>query len=114
MCGLVLLLGGVADAKPAAAPQRAPAAQAPAQSSQGVVNINSAGEEQLQLLPRIGPSKARGIIKYRTRQKFKSTWDLVHVKGIGRKTYRLIRPFLTVQGETTLAKKAKLDQPARE
>lgn len=79
----------------------------PAPSTQGVVNINTATEDQLQFLPRIGPSKAKAIAKYRGKQKFKSTWDLVHVKGVGRKTYRLLRPFLVVQGETTLAGKAK-------
>ncbi len=106
-----LLLGGsVAEAKPgdkAPAAQKAPAA---AQAAQGVVNINTASEEQLKLLPRIGASKARRIVQYRTKQKFKTTWDLAHVKGIGRKTLRRLRPFLVVQGETTLTAKAKLDK----
>ncbi len=99
-------------AKPNASKSAAPKAPS-SSSSQGVVNINTATEEQLQFLPRIGPAKAKAIAKYRGRQKFKTTWDLVHVKGIGRKTYRLLRPFLAVQGETTLAAKAKPEKETK-
>jgi competence protein ComEA len=108
------LLHGWADAKPAQTPPgKGIAAQptsksAAAPSPAGVVNLNTATEEQLCLLPRIGPSKARAIIKFRGKQKFKTPSDLVNVKGIGRKTYRRMRPYLTVQGETTLTSKAKL------
>jgi competence protein ComEA len=101
-----LLIGATAEAKPAPSP---PAKNQVAASAQGVVNINSASEEQLRLLPRIGPTKAKRIAQYRTKQKFKTTWELMRVKGIGRKTFRRLRPFLTVAGETTLATRPKLD-----
>ena len=104
----VLLGAALCEARPAARPADKPAATAVAIAVPGVVNLNTATEEQLQLLPRIGPSKARAIVKYRGRQKFKAPWDLTHVKGIGRKSFRLLRPYLVVQGETTLASKAKL------
>jgi competence protein ComEA len=67
-----------------------------------VVNINAASDRQLRLLPGIGPSKARAIIRYRERRKFRATWELIRVKGIGRKTYRRLRPYLAVKGPTTL------------
>ncbi len=90
----LILGGGLAEGKQAQTKVKS--------SSQGVVNINTATEGQLCLLPQIGPSKARSIIKYRTRHKFKGTWDLVRVKGIGRKTFRKLRPYIKTQGETTL------------
>ena len=43
----------------------AAAATAAAGASQGVVNINTASAEQLQLLPRVGPALASRIIEYR-------------------------------------------------
>jgi competence protein ComEA len=110
-----LLLSSMAGAKPTQSPEgRAATAkaaatkEAPQPSKLGVVNINTATEEQLCLLPRVGPAKARAIVKYRTKQKFKGTYDLVRVKGIGHKSYRDLRPFLTIQGETTLTQKPRL------
>jgi competence protein ComEA len=109
LLGAVLLSAALCEAAPSAKPSGKPTVAAPvAPAVPGVVNLNTATEEQLQLLPRIGPSKAKAILKYRSRQKFKAPWDLTHVKGIGRKTFRLLRPFLVVQGETTLSTKAKI------
>ena len=113
LIGAALLSAALCEARPAAKPAARPATTAASNAPTaapvaGVVNINAATEEQLQLLPRIGPSKARAIIKYRSRQKFRTTADLTHVKGIGRKSFRLLRPYLAVQGETTLSSKAKL------
>lgn len=69
----------------------------------GVVNINTATEEQLQLLPGIGPTKARRIITYRIRHgRFKRVRDLRRVKGFGYKTVKKIAAHLTVRGPTTL------------
>lgn len=93
LVALSLIGGGLAEGKQASKVRA---------SSEGVVNINTASEQQLCLLPQIGPSKARAIIKYRMRKKFKGTWDLVRVKGIGRKTFSQLRPYLATQGETTL------------
>jgi len=95
--------GGAALGKPAPKDARA--------SEQGVVNINTATEQQLCFLPRIGPSKARAIITRRTRHPFRSDAELTRVKGIGRKTYRLLRAFVTLKGETTLTRKAKPESP---
>lgn len=72
------------------------------------VNINSADASQLALLPRVGPSVAQRIIEFRKENgPFKSPDDLMLVRGIGDKTYALIKPYVAVSGETTLKEKVK-------
>jgi len=73
----------------------------------GVININTASHEQLELLPGIGPGKSEAIVAYRVKKPFKDPRHLVRVKGIGRKTLKRILPFLVVKGATTLKKKSK-------
>lgn len=86
-------------------PQAASAAAPPAAK---VVNINTADGSQLALLPRVGPSVAQRIVEHRkTNGAFKKVEDLMLVKGIGEKTFALIRPFLAISGETTLKEKVK-------
>ena len=74
---------------------------------EGVVNINTASHEQLELLPGIGPGKSKAIVAYRVKKPFKDPRLLVRVKGIGRKTLNRILPYLVVKGATTLKKKTK-------
>ena len=100
-----LLLGGTVEARPGKSRRARPS---PAAEQRKVVNINDASEQQLQYLPGIGPSKSRAIVRYRAKRKFKSTYHLIRVRGIGRKTYRKLRPHLTVKGPTTLSGKLKL------
>lgn len=74
----------------------------------GTVNINTADAAQLSLLPRVGAKAAQRIIEYRTQHgPFKATTDLMQVKGFGDKTYERVRPFITVEGKTTLSEKVK-------
>ena len=55
--------------------------------SGGKVNINTASQEELERLPRIGPAMAQRILTYRqTHGPFKKIEDLVNIKGIGPKT----------------------------
>jgi competence protein ComEA len=68
----------------------------------GVVNINQASPEQLMLLPRIGESKAKRIMDYRQKTPFKTVNELARVKGIGLKSLRLLKPFVRIDGPTTL------------
>jgi comEA protein len=59
------------------------------------ININSAGENELKKLPRIGPAMAKRIIEYRkTNGPLKSIDELMKVKGIGKKTFSMIKPYL--------------------
>ena len=70
----------------------------------GVVNLNDASAEQLERLPGIGPSRARAILELRERLKrFTRIEELLRVKGIGRATFRKLRPLLTLEGPTTLS-----------
>ena len=91
----------------------AAAAPASAAETRGVVNINSASAEQLQLLPRIGPSVAERILTFRKENgPFKSADDLMMVTGIGDKTFALLKPHVSVSGETTLSEKVRVPRTA--
>jgi len=69
----------------------------------GVLNINTANEDQLQLLPGIGPTKAERVIAYRSKRgSFKRVKDLRRVKGFGYKTVKKISAHLSVKGPNTL------------
>jgi competence protein ComEA len=70
----------------------------------GKLNLNTATEEQLMLLPTVGPSKAERILDWRKKNGgFKRTADLRRVKGFGYKTFKRLEPYLDITGETTLA-----------
>jgi competence protein ComEA len=79
----------------------APAAR-PAPSPAGVVNINTATTEQLELLPSIGPARARAIVEYRKQHgAFRSVDELANVSGIGPAALEQIRPHCVVEGRST-------------
>lgn len=59
------------------------------------LDLNSATQAELELLPGIGPATARAIIDFRSRVgAFKSIDDIDKVPGIGQKTLERVRPFL--------------------
>ena len=64
------------------------------------LDVNAAGEEQLMLLPGIGPAKAKAILTYRMKRPFRVVNDLLRVKGIGPALLKRIRPFVTVTSDT--------------
>jgi competence protein ComEA len=71
-----------------------------------VVNINAASIEELALLPRVGESVAQRIVDFRDKNgRFKNVEDLMLVRGIGEKTFELIKPHVSLTGETTLREK---------
>jgi competence protein ComEA len=70
----------------------------------GKLNLNTATEDQLMLLPTIGPAKAERIVAWRKKNgAFRRIADLRRVKGIGYKSFRRLEPYLDVQGATTLS-----------
>lgn len=72
----------------------------------GKLNLNTATEEQLMMLPTVGPSKAERIVTWRKKNGgFKRTADIRRVKGFGYKTFKKLEPLLDVKGDTTLAPK---------
>jgi competence protein ComEA len=75
--------------------------------SDGVVNLNSAPEDKLTLLPGIGPRKAQAIVEHRRAHPFRRADELVKVKGIGRKLFGRVRHYVTVSGPTTLSMEVK-------
>jgi competence protein ComEA len=78
-----------------------PAAATTKRQLEGVVNINTASPDELQLLSGIGPAKVRNIVAYRTKHPFRTVEELVRIKGIGRKMFRRLRLHLAVSGPTT-------------
>ncbi len=82
------------------------AAESPPQT--GTININTASATELEFLPGIGPSKVQAIVAYREKRPFKKIEDIMRVKGIGRKTFKTLRPYLAVSGETSIRGKVKV------
>ena len=69
----------------------------------GKLNLNTASEEQLTLLPGVGPAKAERIVAWRKKNgTFKRVADLRKVKGFGFKTLKKLEPYLDIKGDTTL------------
>lgn len=61
------------------------------------ININTADQTTLELLPGIGPSYAKRIIEFREQNGgFKDVSELMEVKGIGEKRFEKIRAFVTL------------------
>jgi competence protein ComEA len=70
----------------------------------GKLNLNTATEKQLMLLPTVGPPEAVRIIAWRKKHGgFKRTADLRRVKGFGYKTFKELEPFLDIKGDTPIA-----------
>jgi|ERR1043165_3150352 competence protein ComEA len=69
----------------------------------GKININTASEDELMLLPTVGPAKAERIVTWRKKNGgFRRIADIRRVKGFGYKTFKRLEPFLDVKGDTTL------------
>ena len=63
-----------------------------------LININTAAQGELELLPGIGPALAKRILDYRTTKgPFKRIDELDNVKGIGPKILARLRPQVTVE-----------------
>lgn len=61
------------------------------------ININTAGAEELEKLPRVGEKTAQRIIEYRQKNgKFKRIEDIMKIKGIGEKTFKKMEDMISV------------------
>lgn len=64
------------------------------------MNLNTASEPLLQRLPGVGPKIAARIAEYRAAHGgFREPREIMHVKGIGPKTYEKMAPYLFVGEE---------------
>jgi competence protein ComEA len=61
------------------------------------VNVNTASVEQLTALPGVGPKLAARIVEHRQKSgAFRSTQELMSVKGIGEKNFAKLEAWLSV------------------
>ena len=67
-------------------------------AEEGLVNINTASEEELCTLPGIGASRAADIVRYREKNgSFQSKEDIMKVSGIKQNAYDKLCDKITVQ-----------------
>jgi competence protein ComEA len=84
-----------------------------AEGEDGVININTADADALALLPRVGPALAGRILEFREANgAFKAIDDLLLVRGIGERTLELMKPYITLEGKTTLEEKVRMSRAA--
>ncbi|UCD85980.1 MAG: helix-hairpin-helix domain-containing protein [Deltaproteobacteria bacterium] len=73
------------------------------------ININTATQEVLELLPYIGKVRAREIVNYRTKHgEFKKVEDVAGVPGIGKETLASIRQYLILSGSSEFNPEPKI------
>lgn len=66
-------------------------------SASGLVNINTAGMDELMKVSGIGEAKADSIIRYREENgRFKTIEDIMNVSGIGESLFEKIKNYITV------------------
>ncbi|MDT8273053.1 MAG: helix-hairpin-helix domain-containing protein [Desulfomonilia bacterium] len=71
-------------------------------AAQGTINVNTATMEELQWLPGVGEKIAQNIVDFRQANgPFASLDDLLKIVGIGERRLAEIKPFLSLEGETT-------------
>ena len=74
-----------------------PVVQGP--SEEAPLNINTAQQAELELLPGIGPELAQRIISYRQENgSFIAEEQLMDVEGIGEKRFSELEPLITIGG----------------
>jgi len=95
--GIVLVLFCLAIAAPAVMASTAEPTRV-ATADLAKVNVNTATAKDLQRLPGIGQVTAERIVAYRTEKgKFRSTADLLKVKGVGEKSLEKIRDLISIE-----------------
>ena len=66
----------------------------PKKQNRTCVSINSAGLDELDQLPGIGPAIAKRILEYRQAKSFSALEQLKEVKGIGDKLYQKLKAYI--------------------
>ncbi len=69
------------------------------------VNINTASQKELMTLHGIGEAKAKAIITYRTKTRFKQIEDIMQVKGIGQAIFDKIKNDITITNQQQTTRK---------
>jgi competence protein ComEA len=87
------------ERKPRVEPQTPASRVGKIQPGEPKIDVNRAGEAELQRLPRVGPVLAAAIVAARTESRFATVDDLRRVRGIGPKTLDALRPFVTTGDE---------------
>ena len=59
-----------------------------------IVNLNTATQAELEVLPGIGPAMAQRIIAQRQTAAYKTVDDLIRVRGIGKAKIEKLRPYV--------------------
>lgn len=98
ICVALLTLSVIFSINPVFAAEKQSKASAKVeQQLSGAIDINSAGVDDLVLLPGVGPKTAERILSYRQENgKFKSVEDLMNVKGIGQKKFNKLKSSVTI------------------
>ncbi len=90
----IFLLLAASATSAALATQKSTRAKSPPQAS---LDINQASAEDFARLSGIGPALARRIVEFREKHgPFRRVEDLLVVRGIGAKKWKVIRPYLRV------------------
>lgn len=79
-----------------AQPTEGKTAQEIASMGIGPINVNTASSEELDQLPAVTPKIAEQIIAYREEHGgFETIEDILSVKGVGKKIFEQIEPYIT-------------------
>lgn len=65
-------------------------------STSDKISLNTATQEELEMLPGIGESKAKIIMQYRDQKRFESIEELKEIKGIGEKIFEKLKDYITI------------------
>jgi competence protein ComEA len=94
---LATLTSGLAAASTQTAAPQTTSSKKTTPTAQSPINLNSATAAELEALPGVGPAMALRIVEYRQKNGgFKKLEDLMHVKGVGEKTFLKLKALITI------------------